>query len=156
MGEKGKVGRKAFDNDGPYAREIQAFCELAVKKVGARSVILFGSMATGRYGVGSDVDILVVSESLPEGFLDRLRVLSELNETNAPIEAVGYTSEEFFRMLERRHPTALFAVAEGRPLYDDGFFAEARRRFERVRLKFDLVRTDRGWDARKLSSKASM
>lgn len=139
----------------PYDREIEIYRERAIKKLRPRSVVLFGSMATGKYGAGSDVDILVICENLPRNFLERLRVLSELNSTTAPIEALGYTPAEFLQMLERRHPTALYAVADGKPLYDDGFFVEAKRTFERVKAKFDLVRADRGWDARVLTSKAS-
>lgn len=139
----------------PYEKEIETYHRQAVEKLKPRSIILFGSIATGEYGAGSDVDIMVISEDLPQNFLERLRVLSELNPTTAPIEALGYTPVEFLRMLERRHPTALYAVADGKPLYDDGFFDEAKRTFEQVKAKFDLVRTDRGWDARKLTSRAS-
>lgn len=139
----------------PYASEIEIYCKRVVEKLKPRSVVLFGSIATGEYGAGSDVDILVVSDGLPPNFLERLRVLSDLNPTLAPIEAFGYTPVEFLRMIERRHPTALYAVADGKPLYDDGFFIEAKRTFERVKAKFDLVRVDRGWDARVLTSKAS-
>lgn len=139
----------------PYVDEIEIYRELVVQKLKPRSVILFGSIATGEYGAGSDVDILIISDELPRDFLERLRVLSELNPTMAPIEAFGYTPAEFLRMLERRHPTALYAVADGKPLHDDGFFIEAKRTFERVKAKFDLVRVDRGWDARVLTAKAS-
>lgn len=139
----------------PYAREIEIYRERVVEELKPRSVILFGSMATGEYGAGSDVDVLIISNDLPQNFLERLRVLSELNPTTAPIEAFGYTPAEFLRMLERRNPTALYAVADGKPLHDDGFFAEAKRTFERVKAKFDLVRVDRGWDARALTARAS-
>ena len=140
-------------SDRPYAKELDAYCRLAVQRLRPRSIILFGSMATGKYGVGSDIDLLVISEDLPKNFLERLRILAELNQTFAPIQALGYTPEEFLAMLRRRHPTALFAVAEGKALYDDGFFLHAREVFEQVKAEFDLVRTERGWDARRLSSR---
>lgn len=139
----------------PYASEIEIYRERVIEKLKPRSVVLFGSIATGEYSLGSDVDILVISDDLPPNFLERLRMLSDLNPTMAPIEAFGYTSVEFLQMIERRHQTALYAVADGKPLHDDGFFIEAKRTFERVRAKFDLVRVDHGWDARVLTAKAS-
>lgn len=134
----------------PYQREIKLYSDRAVKELKPRSIVLYGSIARGDYGEWSDVDILVVSDCMPPSFLERLKLLSELNTTMAPIEAVGYTPSEFIGMLEARHPTALYAVADGKPLYDDGFFKEARQAFERVKSKFDLVRIDHGWESRSL------
>jgi hypothetical protein len=140
--------------DFPYGKEIEIFCRRVVKKLKPRAVVLSGSIARGEYWVGSDVDLVVISENLPTNFLERLRVLSELNPTMAPIEALGYTPEEFLQMIERRHPTALYAAADGKPLHDDGFLTEVEEAFERVKMEFDLVRTEHGWDARALTSKA--
>jgi hypothetical protein len=140
--------------DFPYGTEIEIFCRRVVKKLKPRAVILSGSIARGEHWVGSDVDLVVISENLPTNFLERLRVLSELNPTMAPIEALGYTPEEFLQMIERRHPTALYAAAGGKPLHDDGFLTEVKEAFERVKMEFDLVRTEHGWDARALTSKA--
>jgi len=44
------------------------------------------------------VDILIVSDLLPKNFQKRLKILSLLNDTFAPIEPVGYTSDEFRRV----------------------------------------------------------
>jgi hypothetical protein len=137
----------------PYAKEVEIYCKKLVEKLRPRSIILYGSMARGDYGVGSDVDILVISDDLPPNFLERLRLLSEANPTLAPIQAVGYTPAEFLQMIHRRHPTALYAVADGKPLHDDGFFQGTKQVFEKVKKDFDLVRTEHGWDARTLSAR---
>ena len=137
----------------PYEIEIQVFCKNVVEKLSPRSIILYGSMATGKFGAGSDINIIVISENLPENFLERLRELFELNTTTAPIEPLGYKPSEFLKMIMKRHPTALYAVSDGKPLYDDGFFAEARKLFEAVKNKFDIVRIEHGWEARRLTSK---
>jgi len=135
------------------SEEIRIYCEKVLEKLNPRSIILYGSMATGNYGVGSDIDIIVVSEKLPKNFLERLRILFELNHTTAPIEPLGYTPKEFLEMITRRHPTALYAVADGKPLYDDGFFTEAKKVFETVREKFKLIKVKHGWEAKALTSK---
>lgn len=138
--------------DLPYSKEIKAYCERVVEILKPRAVILFGSMATGKYGLASDIDIVVVCENFPDNFLERLRALFELNSGTAPIQPFGYTPDEFLKMLRRRHPTALYAVADGKPLYDDGFFAEAKRVFERVKTELGLVRIDHGWEAKALTA----
>ena len=52
----------------PYEIEIQVFCKNVVEKLSPRSIILYGSMATGKFGAGSDIDIIVISENLPKIF----------------------------------------------------------------------------------------
>ncbi len=91
----------------PYDKEIHIFCRNVLEKLSPRTVILYGSMATRRFGAGSDIDIIVVSENIPENFLERLNLLFELNTT------IGYKPNEFLKMIKRRHPTALYAVSEG-------------------------------------------
>lgn len=73
-------------NENVYFRDIQIYCENVIRSVKPRSVILYGSLANGRFGFGSDIDIIVISENLPENFLERLQLPSELNTTMAPIE----------------------------------------------------------------------
>ena len=58
-------------------------------------MVIFSSIPKGIFGIGSDVDILIVSDLLPKNFQKRLKILFLLNDTFAPIEPVGYTSDEF-------------------------------------------------------------
>ncbi len=139
----------------PYDKEIELFCRKVVEKLGPKSIILYGSMATKRFGAGSDIDIIVISENLPENFLQRLQLLFELNPATAPIEPLGYKPNEFLKMIRSRHPTALYAVSEGKLLYDDGFFDKAKEVFEKVKNEFDMVRIEHGWEARAITSKIS-
>ncbi len=134
----------------PYAQEIEAFAQAAVKNLGANSVVLYGSMARGDYNEASDIDIVVIADALPRDFLKRLELLQGLNKSRQPIEALGYTREEFAQMLERRHVTALYAVADGKVLYDDGLFAKMRRRFRQLSEEIGLERVENGWIAHKI------
>lgn len=133
----------------PYREEIEAFAQAAVKSLEAHSVILYGSLARGDYNEVSDIDIIVIADSLPTGFLERLERLQRLNTSRAPIEALGYTREEFTRMLERRHTTALYAVADGKALYD-GFFAKMREHFSQLSEEVGLERVENDLIAHKI------
>lgn len=134
----------------PYAEEIEMFAEAVVKELGAHSVVLYGPLARGDYNEASDIDIVVIADDLPKGFLKRLELLQRLNKSREPIEALCYTREEFAWMLERRHATALYAVADGKVLYDDGFFAEMQRRFRRLSEEVGLERIENGWIAHRI------
>ena len=61
-------------------------------KLKPKLLVIFGSITKGDFGVGSDVDILIVSDLLPKNFQKRLKILFLLDDTFAPIEPVGYTS----------------------------------------------------------------
>ncbi len=132
-----------------YRRETSRYLRNVVKRLQPEAVVLYGSHATDSYGAGSDIDILVVSDRLPMNFLERLRILAELNRTTAPIEAVGYTRREFSGMLRKRHPTALDVLEEGKILYSRGFMRQMRRRFLKMKQELGLVKVQSGWDLRR-------
>ncbi len=81
-------------------------------KLGKFTGVLYGSMARGDYNVWSDIDLLVISDRLPEHPLKRLEFLYSL--TDIPIEVKGYTKDEFLKMIEKRNPLALDALTEGK------------------------------------------
>ena len=74
--------------------------------IGVRAVVVFGSVARGDFNVWSDVDVLVVADRLPDGFLARADVIA----TKPPgVQVVAWTPAEFHRQLERNNPIALEA-----------------------------------------------
>jgi predicted nucleotidyltransferase len=95
--------------------KIKKYTEAVVQALDPQAVILFGSFARGDINEGSDVDICVVAD-FREGFLDRIKILLELNE-GLPLEPIGYTPEEFKRMEEQRNPFILEIKREGKVLY---------------------------------------
>ncbi len=60
-------------------------------------LILFGSYASGMQHQGSDIDVVVISDDFKNlGYWERIDILSQaIYEVFEPIEAVGYTSEEW-------------------------------------------------------------
>ncbi len=117
----------------PYYDEIVRYVERLTRELKPCLVVLFGSAAKGTFGLGSDIDILVVSDLLPLNFQERSKRLFFLNDTFAPIEPFGYTSDEFRTMLLKRHPMALSALSEGTVLFkDEHFYGEVLELFERA------------------------
>ncbi len=127
----------------PYENEIRSYLE-ALKILEPKLVILFGSIAKKKFGVGSDVDLLVVSDKLPENFKERMRLLYELDKTNAPLDVKGYKCEEVKRMLIKGHPTILDALEDGLILFaEKDFFEELIKLYEAEKKRFK--RFERGW-----------
>ncbi|MEM3891678.1 MAG: nucleotidyltransferase domain-containing protein [Nitrososphaerales archaeon] len=132
----------------PYRQAVERYVKKLIRRIKPRAIILYGSVARGRQGVGSDIDILVISEHLPSNFLERLKTLFELNNSTAPIEAVAYTPQEFQHMTVKTHLTALSAFEEGMILYDDGFFQQQKERYNQIKNDINLVRVEGGWERR--------
>ena len=99
-----------------YAR-IDKYVARVVDKLHPRQVILFGSFATGDIHEGSDVDICVVAE-FKEEFLDRMKILMDLNDLGLPLEPVGYTLSEFENMKEGGNSFIGEVVEKGKVLYE--------------------------------------
>lgn len=112
-----KLRRVDIERSGEVFEKINGYVREVVRRLDPYRVILFGSFARGDFNEASDVDILVVSD-FKEEFLDRIKLLMELNKLGLPLEPVGYTVEEFEEMRRRRSPFILEVLEEGRVLYE--------------------------------------
>lgn len=87
-----------------------------LRALGAKRVILFGSLARGDVGKRSDLDLIVVLDA-PGRFLDRLALVDEaVSDRDVPLDLLVYTSEEF-ALLSRTRPFLRRALGQGRVLY---------------------------------------
>ena len=86
------------------------------------TAIVYGSVARGDFHLGSDVDVVVISDELPTDLRERIDLLYE--PIPGIVEPKGYRRTEFLNMLSRRHPTALGVLQDGLLLRDDGFWEE--------------------------------
>lgn len=130
--------------DIPYWGDIVGYVEVLKKTIRPRLILLHGSVAKGTFGVGSDVDILVVAENLPKNPNERMKLLYDLDTTRAPIDVKAYTPAEFSRMLAKGHPLVMDALEDGKVLHaDEAYLREVMSAFRAVKKKFRRVK--RGW-----------
>ncbi|AEH51671.1 nucleotidyltransferase domain-containing protein [Pseudothermotoga thermarum] len=95
------------------------YTQRVVETLKPRCVILFGSFARGDVNEGSDVDIIVIAD-FKENFLDRVKLLLDLNDgIGIPVEPLGYTPEEFQEMRDRQNPFILEVIETGKILYGE-------------------------------------
>jgi predicted nucleotidyltransferase len=91
---------------------------LQLIEMGAERVILFGSLASDRVRLTSDIDLLVVID-LPGRFLDRqLEVYNRLD-FEEPLDIFVYTPQEF-ESGKRRNRLIRHALKTGKVIYEKG------------------------------------
>ena len=88
------------------------------RSITVRQAILTGSRATGSYLEDSDVDLIIVSDDFSKMQLpERLRYLQKQWKSKIPLEAFGYTVNEF-ATLSRKSTYVKEAVRTGIVLLD--------------------------------------
>jgi len=108
-----------------------------------RSVILFGSYSKGNFTEGSDVDLCVVAENLPQDEIQR-RSLSSLLPCEG-IMAIGFYPEEFMQFLKNLNGLVLDIVEYGTLIVDDGFFKDAKRMLDEFKREGIVRPESNGW-----------
>jgi len=117
--------------------DIQRITKRYIQKL-ARSMtinkaILTGSWATGKYLEDSDVDLIIVSDDFSKMTLsERLSYLQKNWKNRVPLEAFGYTVEEF-QKLRRRSTYVRDAIRNGIVLVETGSERPKRGGFGAVR-----------------------
>ncbi len=116
------------------------------------SVALYGSAGRGTQGPESDLDVLIVAESLPRGRLARVEdfapVEAALEPRLAEMGSCGFATEvsPVFKTPEEvamGSPLFLDMTEDARILYDrDGFFAAA---LDRLRARLKALGSRRIW-----------
>lgn len=111
-----KICNIDLDKRAEIANRIDEYCQEIVARLDPQAIILFGSFASGDINEGSDIDILVISQ-FEQNFLDRIKLLLDLNSFGLPVEPLGYTAEEFNQMRDRGNPFIEEVIATGKLKY---------------------------------------
>jgi len=112
-----KICRVDIERSGEIFEGIEKYKKEVVKRLNPSKIILFGSFARGDVNEGSDVDLVVIAD-WKEGFLDRIKLLLDINSFNLPLEPIGYTEEEFKHLIENENPFVLTVIEEGKVIYE--------------------------------------
>ncbi|MHB8117766.1 MAG: nucleotidyltransferase domain-containing protein, partial [Methanothrix sp.] len=108
------------------------------------SIALFGSVARGQAGPGSDIDLFVVLQEAPSGMLSRRRLLDPVRESLTPELEVLWRQDiyvDFVEVIRTRdeagkfHPLYLDMSREAILLYDRDLFLETLLAKVEERLK---------------------
>ena len=75
--------------------------------------LVFGSVARRAFGIGSDTDLLVISDEFPAAIRARIDVLGDHRDGLGEIDPVGWTEREWLRRLAAGDPFASLVAREG-------------------------------------------
>lgn len=84
-------------------------------RLGAKRIVLFGSLARGDVGPTSDIDLLVVLD-MPGRYADRLTAVYDAMEATVGVDAIVLTSDELAE-LSRTRAFIRDILATGRVLH---------------------------------------
>ncbi len=94
------------------AQALEQFVSDCRQRPEVLAMVLFGSLANDRFGVGSDVDLLLILEDCPLPFLERIPVYRP-ERFPVDVDLFCYTLKE----VRSGHPVALEALRTGRVLW---------------------------------------
>jgi len=95
----------------------RTYAENLPGRSGNLTAIVHGSVSRGDFNLGSDLDILIISEGLPCHPPERMQVLFSCHEP--PLEPKGYTPAEFRTLLAKRNSALAEVLKEGIVVVDD-------------------------------------
>ncbi|MGD0028168.1 MAG: polysaccharide deacetylase family protein [Candidatus Bathyarchaeia archaeon] len=135
---------------------LQTYVALLQKRgVKLHTLIVLGSRAKGRGQPQSDVDVTIIASNLPgkstsefTNFAQKIMNLRrELLLSDFPLlfgvqQSSCCSKTEFIQWLKEFRVIALDAVYYGKVIYDDGFWKEVRRTFEKIDKEYHLNRTE--------------
>jgi len=98
--------------------EARAFADAIDERLGLREVIVIGSVARGDFHTGSDVDVLVIAEHLPQRGADRLGAVGWTG--HGRVAPVVWTAAERASHRRRRNPIAVEADTIGVVVWPHG------------------------------------
>jgi predicted nucleotidyltransferase len=130
----------------PHFERFRASVEqiLAARGDDLAFIVLFGSMATGKWMPYSDYDLLIgLNRDDGVRFIDRIGEFQQFVQT--AIDVFPYSKSEWQRMFENYHLLLLEALDKGVVLWDDGSFAEMLQQFQLKLREGTLQRKPRGW-----------
>ncbi len=129
--------------DHPKIKNLRIFLDDFFKRYSAQFIILFGSSAKKSYNYMSDLDLLVVSNSLKNDYFERLFQMQEI--TPGGIDFFVYTLNEFEKMVANFHLIALEALDTGILIYDTGPGQQFVTRIQSLKKENRIQKLDHGW-----------
>lgn len=97
----------------------KALDKMISKLNGEVTIILFGSRATGKHMIGSDFDILVISDKFTNmNIFDRINMLLKDLPQTLKIQIIPLTTKEYKNALDDKSIIVSEALEKGKILYD--------------------------------------
>jgi len=126
---------------------LKEFLENFFKLYSAEFIVLFGSAAKGNFNFRSDLDLLIVTNSLKIDYFDRLYQMQLI--TSGAIDFFIYTSDEFEHMVSDLRLIAMEALSTVLIIYDKGEGKKYKNHINELLKKNIIQKSERSWKINK-------
>jgi len=127
----------------PKLESLKEFLKKFFEQYSADFIILFGSSAKGNFNYRSDLDLLIISNSLGNDYFERLHKMQTI--TPGGIDFFIYTSKEFEKMIQGFQLMVLEALSSGIILYDQGNGVKYKNYVENLIREKKIEKLEHGW-----------
>jgi predicted nucleotidyltransferase len=98
--------------------ELRRLTDVIISKYSPEKIVLFGSLAGGKIGPYSDIDLMIV-KATSERFIDRLHEVHRLTNPKVGVNFLVYTAKEIENMArEGRYFLVKEIIEKGKVLYE--------------------------------------
>lgn len=101
-----------------FEKEINNIVEQLIRLYKPDKIILYGSLASDDIKEGTDIDLFIIKENVPDIGVDRIRQLDALIKYKLATDFVVYKPEELEKRLRLGDPFVKGVLERGRILYD--------------------------------------
>ncbi|MGV9172320.1 MAG: nucleotidyltransferase domain-containing protein [Promethearchaeia archaeon] len=128
----------------PKLERLEKFLKKFFKDYSAEFIVLFGSSAKANFNYRSDLDLLIVSDSVEGDFFSRQLKLQQINPGG--IDLFLYNAQEFKKMVNNLHLIVLEALSNGIILCDQGKGKKYRCYINDLKRREKIKQLDHGWE----------
>ena len=100
-----------------FNEEIRSIVEQLIRIYSPLKVILFGSLARGNLGQGTDIDLFIIKEDIPVLGVDRIRQIQKLIRHKIATDFIIYKPDEVKQRLELGDPFVKSIFEQGKVIY---------------------------------------
>ena len=102
------------------SKELKGIVNILKEKYQPEKIILFGSLANGRIGEWSDIDLVIIKDT-PKRFMERLKEVIKLTMPEVGVDFLVYTPDEVEQAIqENRLFLKKEILARGQVVYNRG------------------------------------
>lgn len=105
-------------NKDNFNKEIKNIVEQLIRLYKPDKIILFGSLVNDDINEGTDIDLFIIKEDIPNLGIDRIRQLDALVKYKLATDFIVYKPEELKERLKLGDPFIKNILKEGKVLYD--------------------------------------
>jgi len=114
----------------PWGNDLCRYLHELSAIIKPKCVVLFGSTARGDWDAYSDIDVLIVSDDLPDNFFKSLTILYKPR--RGRVQPFGYTTAKVEEMIMNRNSFIINAIKGATPIIGEEYYNKLRTLLQNI------------------------